>query len=362
MKNRLRILSLLALWICSLVCFAQVQHIEDRVQRPNNEYYDGIDVSKYQGDINWSRVAADPDVKFVYVKATEGGTHISPTFEENFYGAKRAGLLVGCYHFMRSSSSIEEQFENFKQYVKPEEQNLVPLIDIETLGRWTPREMADSLHRFCVLIYQHYGCVPMIYTSSNFYNRYLSERFSGYPLFIARYAETEPVLDDGTIYTLWQYTDKGRLSGISTKVDLSRFGPGRGLLDIVSHGQVIKNKQGKTLDALDVIKPDDGFKPVTPDKFKAETPKVLSDKELKQLKKQQEKEQKEAQKKEVERKREQARKQREQAESDQKKKQSDADEQKKVATDNAKNAQEATTTKERSDEVKFSTRRRKTNP
>lgn len=280
-------------------------HIESRglkrtVQVSGN--YDGIDVSKYQGEIDWMAIADNRKVKFAYIKATEGATHVDPNFEKNIAGARQRGVRVGCYHFLRSSSSIADQFANFTSYVKREEQDLIPLIDVETIGSWTPRQLVDSLHTFAVMLYEYYGCVPMIYTSAVFYNKYLANKFTNYPLFIARYAEGEPSINDGTAYTLWQYSAHGRVPGIKGDVDLSRFGENFSVLDILAYGQHLKNKQGKVLEAVDVIKPE-GIPMLTPNKFKtsvdakrdkeAEKEKAKLDKELKKL---QEKERKEAEK------------------------------------------------------------------
>jgi lysozyme len=58
----------------------------------------GIDVSKYQGNINWTKVAKDSTIRFVYIKATEGTSIQDPYYKTNIAKAKKAGLLVGSYH------------------------------------------------------------------------------------------------------------------------------------------------------------------------------------------------------------------------------------------------------------------------
>ena len=78
-------------------------------QAENSEYYlpdlyHGIDVSNHQGRIDWNKVANDDNVQFVYIKATEGATYVSPTFEQNIREAREAGLKVGFYHFLRATS------------------------------------------------------------------------------------------------------------------------------------------------------------------------------------------------------------------------------------------------------------------
>lgn len=195
--------------------------------------YHGIDVSNHQGKIDWKTVAKDDNVQFVYIKATEGATYVSPTFEENIRGARKAGLKVGCYHFLRATSYIHDQFKNFITYCRKDEQDLAPLIDIEVRGHWTHQQVADSLQLFADMLEDYYGTRPVIYTGTNFYNRYLSEQFSDYELFIAKYSEQEPVLRDGTPYTLWQFTESGSVDGINTDVDQSRFNVGKSINNIL---------------------------------------------------------------------------------------------------------------------------------
>lgn len=200
----------------------------------DSEVYHGIDVSNHQGRIDWDKVAKDENVQFVYIKATEGATYVSPTFEQNIQEARKAGMKVGCYHFLRATSYIHDQFRNFIEYCREDEQDLAPLIDIEVKGSWLDEEVADSVKLFADLLEEYYGVRPIIYTGTNFYNKYLSEEFNdGYELFIAKYSENEPELIDGTDYTIWQFTDCGEVNGIYTDVDQSRFNKGKSLKDIL---------------------------------------------------------------------------------------------------------------------------------
>lgn len=196
------------------------------------EHYDGIDVSSHQKEIDWDKVAADTAIRFVYIKATEGATYVSPHYSRNVAEARRLGLKVGSYHFLRTTSSMSSQFENFKRTVKPEDQDLLPVIDFESRGNWTPKQIADSIEAFAAMMREYYNCEAMIYTSSNFYNKYLSPHFDGYPLFIARYHADAPRLAGGASYTLWQFTENAKVDGIAVAVDMSRFAEGKDIADI----------------------------------------------------------------------------------------------------------------------------------
>ena len=225
--------------------------------------YDGIDVSSYQKDIDWDAVCRDKKIRFVYVKATEGATYTSPHFRYNIENARKHGLKVGSYHFLRTTSSLQSQFENFTRAVKPEEQDLVPLIDIEQRGNWTPKQIVDSLEVFIKMVSKHYNCRPMIYTMTSFYNKYLASYFKKYPLFIARYSESAPELNDGANYTLWQYTDQGTVKGIDHAVDMCRFAKDKRIADISLRHRASKlSDYDKSTQAIDEPKPE------TPSKFK----------------------------------------------------------------------------------------------
>ena len=208
-------------------------------------HYDGIDVSSYQKDIDWSTTAADKNIKFVFVKATEGATHQSRHYRRNIDNARKHGVKVGSYHFLRTTSSIDAQFANFTSIVKADEQDIVPLIDVETRRGWSNQQLQDSVKKFADLIESHYGVRPMIYTSSSFFNSYLGADFAVYPLFIARYSKSEPTLQFGAKWTLWQFSDRGRIQGIDAYVDLCRFNKGCSVKDLL-WGNNRSGKRGKT--------------------------------------------------------------------------------------------------------------------
>lgn len=212
-----------------------------------NLIYDGIDVSSYQKDIDWSATAKDKNIKFVYVKATEGSTYRSRHYQYNIENARQYGIHVGAYHFFRPNVPVEKQFRNFTSVVKKEDQDLIPLIDVEVRGNnLTVRALVDSVLAFADKLEDHYGCKPMIYTGHAFYNSYLSGKISGYPLFIARYSKVEPRLTGGANWVLWQFSEKGVITGIDHAVDLCRFNKGCGLKDILISGRKVRSRTHTT--------------------------------------------------------------------------------------------------------------------
>lgn len=207
--------------------------------------YDGIDVSRYQGDIDWHQVSLSPHVKFVYIKATEGASHVDKCYEKNIREARAAGLRVGSYHFFTSQKTPREQFENFQRYVKHGEQDLLPMVDVEHAGNRSAKreQLQQNLAEFMEMVKTEYGQYPLIYSQYKFYNDMLAPEFNHYLIFIARYSDKEPRLNGGGLYNIWQYTEHGTISGIKGHVDLNRFANGTNINHILlRNNEKVKNK------------------------------------------------------------------------------------------------------------------------
>lgn len=186
-------------------------------------YRMGIDVSHYQGRIDWDDLVEDSRVGFVYLKATEGATLVDNMYDFNFTEAKRVGLKVGSYHFYSTTIPISQQIQNFSNALHQYDQDLVPIVDVEIRGKKTHEQFCAELDSFLVMVTNVCGTKPLIYTSSNFYNRYMAGRFDQYKLFIARYNSDAPTLVDDRQYVLWQYTSKGKVKGIRGSVDMNKI-------------------------------------------------------------------------------------------------------------------------------------------
>lgn len=201
----------------------------------NGEHLHGIDVSHYQGRINWDEVAKDSKVGYVYLKATEGTSITDDTYRFNFRECKRVGLKVGSYLFFRPQYSAKAQFELFKSMVDTKSQDLLPLVDAEAIKGVSISTFQERLIELCELLEGEYGKKPMIYTGQNFYNKNIhgNPRLSGYKYFIAAYALEQPELNDGTDYLMWQFTARGSVRGIRGNVDQSRFVGRHGLREIL---------------------------------------------------------------------------------------------------------------------------------
>ena len=115
---------------CALAWFVVVPRHRPALR--GTESY-GIDVSNHQGQIDWSRVAAD-DVGYAYVKATEGKTFVDAYYARNVAAAEKAGVHVGAYHFFSLCSSGRDQADAFLRTAPPRPTALPPAVDLEILG------------------------------------------------------------------------------------------------------------------------------------------------------------------------------------------------------------------------------------
>jgi lysozyme len=183
----------------------------------------GIDLSHYQGQVFWETVGDNTKMQYVYLKATEGGDRIDDKYAQNIELAHRYGLKVGSYHFFRPKSELKKQLENFMAQCRPGDQDLIPMIDVESTGGLSNEQFCDSLIRFLEMVGHAYRQKPLVYTGRNLYNKHLIGQIDDYPLMVAMYANEPPVLADDRDYLIWQYTAKGRINGINTYVDKSRF-------------------------------------------------------------------------------------------------------------------------------------------
>lgn len=199
------------------------------------EVYDGIDVSHHNGNINWARVSDDSNIKFAYIKATEGVNHTDRLYHYNIENARKVGIKVGSYHLLTTRTAMRTQFLAFSKEIDRQEQDLIPMVDIEEhkMKAWSRKALQDSLRAFIQLVKDHYDVAPVIYCSYKFYKHKLSPEFDNEILFLARYGRQEPTLEhEKKEHDIWQFTEHGTVAGIQGDVDLDRFGSSTTLADI----------------------------------------------------------------------------------------------------------------------------------
>lgn len=196
----------------------------------------GVDVSHYQGDIDWTTLAAQ-DIDFAWIKATEGSSHVDPRFTTNWAAAAATDLLVGAYHFMSFESPGEEQLANLVARVPPTPGTLPPVIDLEPYGRYVGHlppegEVQAILDPLVAGIEEHYGVAPIIYVTNDAYDAYVAGGYPDSPIWI-RSVVTPAKLSDGRDWTIWQYSNRDRLDGykgVESYIDMNAFTGTRGEL------------------------------------------------------------------------------------------------------------------------------------
>ena len=231
MKGNTAFITLLA----SIACLTGTSSCHKLPKQPEHAAkvdYSGIDVSRYQRDIDWDKVGCDSLVTFVYIKATEGATLTDPYYATNIEGARKQNIKVGSYHYFSTKSTVDAQYANFSKRLKEHKQDLIPMIDVEDRGTWGRSQLIDSVTKMAQLIEQHYGRKPMIYTMADFYNTNLAPQFNAYPLYIGRYSTSKPQLKWGGKCTIWQHTEHGIITGINRHVDLCTFNDNKSIIDI----------------------------------------------------------------------------------------------------------------------------------
>lgn len=187
----------------------------------------GIDISHYQGDIDWDDLSnamiEGCPLRFVMIKSTEGSTRLDSKFKENFRQAREYGYIRGAYHFWSNKSSARDQAYHFLNKVRLEDGDLPPVLDVEH----KPKDRSVEDFQRDVLTWLHivedkYHVKPIIYTYYKFKDKYLSAPvFNDYPYWIAHYY-VDKVEYKGE-WKFWQHTDVGKLPGIKGYVDFNIY-------------------------------------------------------------------------------------------------------------------------------------------
>ncbi|WP_251861452.1 GH25 family lysozyme [Clostridium sp. Marseille-Q2269] len=183
----------------------------------------GIDISMHNGNVNFYSVK-NSGINVVIIKATEGVDYVDPLLDKNYNGAKGADLNVGFYHFMSEKTNPTQQAVDFWNSIKNKQFNILPCLDIETnnMGRGRTEisnRCIDFLNKFKSL--SGYDC--MIYTGGYFGRDNLDSRVKEYPGWIAHYGVNQPMETGFKVVVGHQYTETGRINGVSGNVDLSNF-------------------------------------------------------------------------------------------------------------------------------------------
>lgn len=237
------------------------------------DFVKGIDVSKWQPGVDWVRLRQQ-EIRFAFIKATQGEAHVDPLFSTHWAGARQAGLLRGAYHFLDPDMDGRRQAENFLRTVRAEPGELPPALDIErqptvpaaggkkgakgssakagkgkkgSKGAATDQGNAQLIacaQAWLATVERELGCKPLLYTRANILSGWMTlggkppSWSSHYPVWVAQYFDlplhenTRPDHAEGwQSFTFWQYSKVGELDGVfdnremtvPTRVDLDFF-------------------------------------------------------------------------------------------------------------------------------------------
>lgn len=181
----------------------------------------GIDVSKWQGEIDWEKVARS-GVKFAMIRATYGTSGIDSYFYKNAREAKEAGIDVGAYHYSYAVSVEEaiDEARNFLDVIKKRKITYPTVLDLEDKRQiGLSKEKLTKITLAFLETLKEAGYFPMLYVSLYWWKTYLeNSRLKEYNIWIAEYSKKKPNLprDIG----MWQHTNNGIIDGITGRVDL----------------------------------------------------------------------------------------------------------------------------------------------
>lgn len=222
-KNRIITFSI----ILSLITLALFYKGYLRFNYPSKSEFpiQGIDISNHQKDINWKEINNN-EIRFVYIKATEGGDFKDARFKVNWEESKKHKFNVGAYHFFTFCKSGREQAKNFIETVPIDESNLPPVIDLEYGGNCknnkNRNEIIAEIDTLQKLMYQTYKKTPILYVTEEFYEDYLINEFVKNPIWY-RDVFKKPNPKGNREWLIWQFANRGHLKGIDTYVDFNVF-------------------------------------------------------------------------------------------------------------------------------------------
>lgn len=216
-------------WRLEKRLFNKENHAATKISFPKGYAAHGIDVSRWQTDINWSQLkAADLNgdtinFSFAFIKATEGILLEDPSFIDNWAGAQKNNIIRGAYHYFLPNADVSLQAKNFISSVKLKSGDLPPVIDVEEKGNLTKKALVKKLKQFITIIEKQYKVKPIIYSNISFIEDYLADDFPDYNFWIAHYYEDELKIEKSVKWLFWQHSDRVSIPGSSSSYDANVF-------------------------------------------------------------------------------------------------------------------------------------------
>ena len=210
--------------------FGDAKPIDWKGKVPAHYPVHGVDVSRYQGEVDWP-VAAASGVSFAFIKATEGAEIADPMFDANWARTAQAGIPRGAYHFVYWCRPWQEEMAWFEQNVPVDPDALPPVLDVEATPEsrtckrtLTPETAIPEMQLMLQEMERHYGKRPVIYTTVDFYEAILAGgALTEYPIWVRSTKHRPHVRYGSRKWHFWQYQSDGAVPGIVGKVDRNVF-------------------------------------------------------------------------------------------------------------------------------------------
>ena len=186
----------------------------------------GVDVSYYQGTINWASVKG-AGITFAFARVSDGTGTLDSKFAANWKGMKANNIVRGVYQFFEPGEDPTKQANLVISEVKGEggfvAGDLPPVMDIETTGGQTDATIQSHMQTWLNVIANAIGRKPIIYTNLST-SSHFGGKFTSYPMWVASWGASCPTMPNGwKSWKFWQYSDTGTVSGISGGVDHDEF-------------------------------------------------------------------------------------------------------------------------------------------
>lgn len=181
----------------------------------------GMDISHYQGEVDWDRLISKSSVKisFVFCKATEGTNLLDKKWKSNYLELRKRNIPVGAYHYFKPNKDVAKQAHFFLKHYDPKQSDLPPVIDVEE-ENGSPIELRNNVKKWMDIVHEETGRQPIIYTNYHMFSTIFKPHFRTYTFWIANYSDRPERMQDSRIQ-FWQYTDQGMVPGIDENVDLN---------------------------------------------------------------------------------------------------------------------------------------------
>lgn len=194
----------------------------------SNQIYQGIDISSYQRNVNFSAVK-NSGIDIVYIKSSEGTTYINPYFESSYSNAKANGLKVGFYHYVRSRTTQQaiNEANFFAKVVSGKQADCKLAMDFENFGNLSVNQINEISKVFLETLERSTNSQPIIYSNAFSARSIFSQELTRYPLWVANYGVSAPASNGKwETWVGWQYTSTGTVNGVSGYVDRNQFTDG----------------------------------------------------------------------------------------------------------------------------------------